>query len=460
MASGEQAGGDWFRLECASGLAGDMFLGCCLDLGMPIALLEEVVAAIGLPGVTVEARRAQRGGVGGVRFRVLMDGRPLEGPDPEERALEPAAEATRGEERAVTGEGHSHLDAHGHAQDDPNHGHDRQAPHRSFGEIRALIERSGLTPSVAERAVELFARLAEVEGAIHGVEPADVHFHEVGAVDSIVDIVGACVAIEHLAPARLTCGTVVVGGGRARTAHGVMPVPTPATAVLVRGIPIVGEGEGELLTPTGALILASFVDEFGPAPPLRPSGEGYGLGRWQLASRPNAARLTRGTPARGAHGAAEVSVLETQLDDVTGELLGHVAERLLGAGALDVFHTPVTMKKSRPGSLVTVICRPLDELRLSEMVMLESGSLGCRRSRQWRLEAERKEGVVDTRFGPVAVKWARLGDGRALGATPEHESCRSVATTARATWREVYRAALAAIDGLPGPWGGAGGPKG
>ncbi|HVS65153.1 MAG TPA: nickel pincer cofactor biosynthesis protein LarC [Thermoanaerobaculia bacterium] len=444
MATARQARGDLYRLECASGLAGDMFLGCCLDLGMPLELLEAAVREIALPGVTVEARRAERGGVGGLRFRALIDGRPLEGPDPDEEAV-PAASARERAERPYEG-----------AQRAPVGGENGHG-HRSFADIRSLIERSGLGRAVAERSVELFARLAEVEGTIHRIEPERVLFHEVGALDSIVDIVGACVAIEHLAPARLTCGTVVVGGGRARTAHGVVPVPAPATAELMCGIPTVGEGEGELLTPTGALILSSFVDDFGPAPPMRSTGHGYGLGRRQLASRPNAARLTRGEPIAGDQPGSEVAVLETQVDDATGELLGHVVERLLGAGALDVFHTPVTMKKSRPGSLVTVICRPLEEQRLSGMLLTETGSLGCRRSRQWRLEAEREVGSVATRFGAVDVKWARL-DGRSLGGTPEYESCRAVAEATGASWREVYRAALAAAEGMQERRGDAGGP--
>ena len=427
MATPGHAAGDWYRLECASGLAGDMFLGCCLDLGMPIELLEQAVREIDLPGVTVEARRAQRGGVSGLRFRVLVDGRPVEGPDPDE--TDPAGALAQRQIR----DDHEHSTA--------AHGH------RSFADIRSLIERSAVDRAVAERAVELFARLAEVEGGIHGIDPESVGFHEVGALDSIVDIVGACVAIDHLAPARLTCGTVVVGSGRARSAHGVMPVPSPATAQLMCDLPTVGEGEGELLTPTGALILASFVDEFGPAPAMRASAHGYGLGRRVLGSRPNAARLTRGQPVDVAGVGSEVAVLETQVDDVTGELLGHVVERLLDAGALDVFHTPVTMKKSRPGSLVTVICRPPDEDRLAELLLVETGSLGCRRSRQRRLEAEREIGTVVTRFGPVEVKWARL-DGRSLGGSPEYESCRALAEASGAPWREVYRAALAAAEEL------------
>jgi hypothetical protein len=180
---------------------------------------------------------------------------------------------------------------------------------------------------------------------------------------------------------------------------------------------------------------------------MRASAHGYGLGRRVLGSRPNAARLTRGQPVDVAGVGSEVAVLETQVDDVTGELLGHVVERLLDAGALDVFHTPVTMKKSRPGSLVTVICRPPDEDRLAELLLVETGSLGCRRSRQRRLEAEREIGTVVTRFGPVEVKWARL-DGRSLGGSPEYESCRALAEASGAPWREVYRAALAAAEEL------------
>ncbi|HVS15754.1 MAG TPA: nickel pincer cofactor biosynthesis protein LarC [Thermoanaerobaculia bacterium] len=415
--------GKWYRLECPSGLAGDMFLGACLDLGMPIAVLEEVVAALGLSRVGVEGRRARRGGVAGIRFRVLRDGRPIEGPDPEEEPPQESPAAPVG-------------------------------AHRSFTDIRATIERSALPRSVVERSVELFARLAEVEAAIHGIAVDRVHFHELGALDSLVDVVGACAALEHLRPARLTCGTVVVGSGRARTAHGVLPVPAPATAALLHGVPTVGEGEGELVTPTGALLLGAFVDHFGAAPPMRASGEGYGLGRRQLADRPNAARLTVGEPVVADDAELhEVAVLETQVDDATGETLGFTLERLLESGALDVFSTAVGMKKSRPGVLLTVVCRPQDERRLAALTLSETGSLGCRISRQRRLEAERASGEVATRFGPVAVKWARL-DGRVLGATPEYEACRAIARRAGVAWREVHRAALAALDEAPSPWRG------
>jgi pyridinium-3,5-bisthiocarboxylic acid mononucleotide nickel chelatase len=414
--------GKCYRLECPSGLAGDMFLGACLDLGMPVAVLDEVVAALGLSGVSLEARRARRGGVSGTRFRVLLDGRPIEGPDPEE-------------------EGGGAPPPAGHA-------------HRSFTDIREAIRRSALPRPVVERSIELFARLAEVEAGIHGIDVEQVHFHEVGALDSLVDVVGACAALEYLSPARLTCGTVVVGSGRARTAHGVLPVPAPATATLLRGVPTVGEGEGELVTPTGALLLASFIDGFGAAPPMRASREGYGLGRRQLADRPNAARLTVGEPEDGAGPAAhEVAVLETQVDDASGETLGFALERLLESGALDVFHTAVGMKKGRPGVLVTVVCRPAEEQRLAAVLLGETGSLGCRISRQRRLEAERVAGEVATRYGPVAVKWARLGD-RTLGGAPEYEACRAIAQSTGIPWRDVYRAALAALEAAPSPWSG------
>jgi hypothetical protein len=386
-----------------------MFLGACLDLGMPLQVLEEAVAGLGLEGVTVESRRARRGGVEGIRFRVLKDGAPIEGRDPDE----------------PPGAGH------------PAHDHGAGREHR---DIRRLLERSALAPAVRDRAIAMFARLAEVEGAIHGVPPERVHFHEVGAIDSIVDIAGACTAFEHFG-GRFTCGTVVTGSGTVSTAHGVLPVPSPATAALLVGIPIVGGGEGELLTPTGALILAQLMTSFGPAPAMVPLRHGYGLGRWDPAGRANVARLTQGRPAEDP--AAEVTVIECQVDDLPGEGAGFALERLLEAGALDVYFTAVQMKKSRPGILVTVLCRPAQAEALAGVLLEETGSLGCRYHRAARLEAERRVVKVATDFGPVRVKVGTFA-GKELAAAPEFEDCRRLAREHGVTWREVHRAAVVA----------------
>jgi pyridinium-3,5-bisthiocarboxylic acid mononucleotide nickel chelatase len=428
-----------YHLDCSSGIAGDMFLGACLDLGLPLDVLAEVVARLGLPGVSVEARKAARGGFAGTRFRVLVDGEPLEGPDPEE------AESQRGHH-------HDHKDYNDHNdRNDPrvHHGHrdDRShhhGPTRGLAEIRDLIQGSTLPESVKERATRLFLRLGEAEAKAHGMPIERVHFHEVGAIDSIVDLVGAAAAFEHLAPERLTCGPVNVGGGRVKIAHGEVPVPAPATAELLRGVPIHGGEGGELTTPTGAVILAELVDEFVDLPAMVLEGVGYGLGKRDLPHQLNAVRLLRG---RAGEANAEVMVVECEVDDLSGEGFGFLMERLLGAGALDVYFTPVQMKKSRPGTLVTLLCRRRQLAELSGLLLAESGSLGCRYHAAARLEAEREILEVQTAFGSVRIKRAHL-DGRPLTAAPEFEDCRRLALANGVPWREVYRAALTAAGAL------------
>lgn len=410
-----------YHLDCSSGIAGDMFLGACLDLGLPVEVLSDMVARLGLAGVSVESRQASRGGFVGTRFRVLLEGKPLEGPDPEEQA-------------------HHHESGHGHHHD-PSHDHSHHhGPTRGLGEIRGMILGSALTGPVKERALQLFQRLGEAEAKAHGMPIERVHFHEVGAVDSIVDLVGAAAAFEHLAPERLTCGPVNVGGGRVRMAHGEVPIPAPATAELLRGIPIHGGPGGELTTPTGAVILAELVDEFMELPPMVLEGVGYGLGKRDLPHQPNALRLLRGKVAEGS---TEVMVVECEVDNLPGEGFGFLMERLLEAGALDVYFTPVQMKKSRPGTLVTLLCRRRQLAELSGILLTESGSLGCRYHAAARFEAEREILEVQTAFGNVRIKRARL-DGRPLAATPEFEDCRRLALASGVPWRDVYRAALAA----------------
>jgi uncharacterized protein (TIGR00299 family) protein len=418
-----------YHLDCSSGIAGDMFLGACLDLGLPLEVLSETVARLRLPGVSVESRKALRGGMAGTRFRVLSDGRPVEGPDPEEKS-----EAGHHHHHD-----HHHHD-HGHHHHDHGHHHHEHGHSRGLAEIHGLIAASDLSTSIKERALRLFLRLGEAEAKAHGMPIERVHFHEVGAVDSIVDLVGAAAAVEYLAPGRLTSSPVNVGSGRVKTAHGELPVPAPATAELLRGIPVYGGPGGELTTPTGAVLLAELVDEFVDFPAMVLEGVGYGLGKKDIPTHPNALRLVRGRAGRER---AEVMVVECEIDDLPGEGFGFLMERLLGAGALDVYFTPVQMKKNRPGTLVTLLCRRHQLEELSGVLLTESGSLGCRYHAASRFEADREIQEVQTAFGTVRVKRARL-DGRTLATAPEFEDCRRLALASGAPWRDVYRAALAA----------------
>ena len=385
-----------------------MFLGACLDLGLPLQLLAEAVERLGLPDVELRAERARRGGLAGIRFSVLREGRPVEGTGSE------------------------------------------GASPRRLSTILRMIETSGLDAAVVERASALFRRLGDAEAQVHGVGREEIHFHEVGADDSIVDLVGAAVALDHFSPARVSASTVVTGSGAVATGHGVMPVPAPATAFLLKGVPVSSGGAvGELTTPTGAVIVREFVDEFEPAAtaaPRRIESLGVGLGRRELADRPNALRLQRAQPLAPAGGPwRRVAVLECQVDDTTGEAIGYAAESLLAAGALDVFASPLLMKKSRPGMALTVLCRPERSSRLARQILLETGSLGCRRTVVDRLEADRSTSTVTTPFGDVTVKHAEVA-GRSLGAAPEYEDIRRIAREHDVPFREVYRAALRAGD--------------
>jgi uncharacterized protein (TIGR00299 family) protein len=422
---------------------------------MPLDLLTETVARLGLPGVSVESRKALRGGVTGTRFRVLEGGRPIEGPDPDEghgHKHDPSHDHThehyehdahpRDRGHVPHSHDHPHDHPHEHSHDHSHGTHDHHHG-RDLASIRRLIAESALAAPVKERAIRLFQRLGEAEAKIHGMEVDRVHFHEVGAVDSIVDLVGAAAAIEFLSPGRLTCGPVNVGSGRVKTAHGELPVPAPATAELLRGIPIWGGPGGELTTPTGAVLLAVLVDEFTELPPLTLDGIGYGLGKKDLPGQPNAVRLVRGQPMTAGAGDSrpQVAVLEAEIDDLPGEGFGFLMERLLEAGALDVYFTAVQMKKSRPGTLVTVLCRPPQLEALAGLLLVESGSLGCRYHLTSRFEAEREIVEVATAFGTVRVKRARF-QGRLFAAAPEFDDCRRLALAAGVPWREVYRAAL------------------
>lgn len=441
-----------YHLDLHSGLAGDMFLGACLDLGMPLEVLHDVVARLGLPGVSVEARKARRGGFAGTRFRVLLDGRPLEGPDPEERQdsapaeLAPLESKDRHEHPHGHPHDHGHAHPHQHAHDHvhgPSQGHSHSHT-RGLREIRELIVHSALSDAVKGRALRLFQRLGEAEAKAHGTPLEEVHFHEVGAVDSIVDLVGAAAAIDYLAPERLTATAVNVGSGTVRIAHGEVPIPAPATAELLRGVPIYGGSGGELTTPTGAVLIAELVDDFVDLPALRLEGVGYGLGKKELAQQPNAVRLLRGA-AHAAGARAEVMVLESEIDNLSGEGFGFLMERLLESGALDAYLTPVQMKKGRPGTLVTALCRREQLEGLAGVLLAETGSLGCRYHAAARWEAEREVAEVETPFGTVRVKRATL-DGRPLAAAPEYEDCRRIARERGLPWREVYRAALVAAS--------------
>jgi len=341
---------------------------------------------------------------------------------------------------------HGHEHAHSH-EDEHEHAHGR-----TFADISKLIHRSKLSPWVKEKSVAVFHRVALAEGKIHGHAPEEVHFHEVGAVDSIVDIVGACVALEMLGKPRVFAGNPIEGTGTIRCAHGTFPIPAPATLEILsmRHTSIQQcEEPGELITPTGAAILAEFAESFGPMQNLAVEKIGYGLGTRQNKTRPNVLRAVLGESktAKGSELDWEtdtIAVLETNLDDINAELLGAFVEKALGKGALDVFHTPVQMKKNRPGVLLTVLCATSDADKFSEIILRETTAFGVRRTTAERRKLRRESIKVKTKFGEVSVKLGKL-NGRVIQASPEFESCRQIAARADVPVREVYDAAIKAV---------------
>ncbi len=383
-------------LDCFSGISGDMLLGALLDAGAPFDELERVVASLGLDGVSIARERVDRTGIGATKFRV-----------------------------AEGGHDHHH-DHEGHKHDHHHHGHH----HRGLSEITAIVERAALPAAARTRAAGLFRRLAEVEAGIHGVPVEEVHLHEVGAIDSIVDITLAVAAMEWLAPGRVVASPLNVGSGTVTCEHGELPVPAPATVELLAGAPVYAQGPPvELVTPTGALLVTAYADGYGPLPPMRVEQIGYGAGDRDLPARPNVLRALVGEAdeAREEAGAAErVVVLECEIDDMNPQLYGVLMERLTEAGAFDVFYAPIQMKKNRPGTLVTVVAPPEQREALAGLLFAESTTIGVRVTETARERLDREVVTVESPIGPVRIKVARR-DGVVVNAAPEFEDCARLA---------------------------------
>ncbi len=418
-------------LDLASGISGDMFVGALLDLGVDARQLELELGKLALTGYHLHVTRGRRASIEGVKFDVHLEDAPAH----EEHRHEEAHQ----HHHSASG-GHTHSITHAHA--------------RTLAEIKLLITRSRLSDWVKEKAVAVFQRIAAAEGKIHGLPPEQVHFHEVGAVDSIVDILGACVSLELLGRPRVWASPVVEGVGWIDCAHGRFPIPAPATLAILgaRGIPLSQCDEpNELVTPTGAALLAELVERFGPMRDLVAGKIGFGLGTRDHPRRPNVLRAVLGevagaeSPASGLDWETDtIAVLETNLDDLNAEILGHFVETALAAGALDVFHTPIQMKKNRPGVLLTVLCAEAEADRFTELMLRETSTFGIRRYAAERRKLARQFMAVQTPFGEVTVKLGRLA-GRVIQAAPEFESCKKVAHQAKVPLKQVYDAAIRAI---------------
>jgi hypothetical protein len=453
-------------LDCFAGIAGDMFLGALIDAGVPAKVLEDATAALGL-GATLRIERVDRSGITCTKVHVFegdhLADAPAETAQPaEQQPLKAAAHTHQPKTQHLHKAGHPHTHEHSHAEGDA-HSHDHEEhshhdhvhPHvhgRSLTAIRRLIHDAALPEPVKKTAIRAFELLGHSEARIHNVPVEEIHFHEVGAVDAIVDIVAASAGIHHLNVGAWHCSPINVGGGTVVCAHGTFPVPAPATADLLRGLPTYSAHlQQELVTPTGAALLRAIDPVFGPQPAMRVERIGYGAGTRSSKNFPNVLRLSVGESSDAVAVAATchsthsdtVTVMETALDDLSPQVLAHVAETALARGALDVMLTQVIMKKGRPGTVLTVLCNPADSAALERLILSQTSTLGVRIRQERRSCLERKHIPVATEYGEIRIKVGSL-DGEQMNAAPEYEDCRAAAAKHHVAIKQVQQAAIAA----------------
>jgi uncharacterized protein (TIGR00299 family) protein len=409
-------------LECFSGISGDMLLGALVDAGVPFACLEETTAALNV-GARLEMRKVNRGGIAAIKVDVFT---------PDSPAAEPA---------------HTHHDHPEHEHHVHTHEiHQHHAPHRSLSAIIEIIRSATLTYAVKQRSIRAFQLLGEAEAAIHSIPVEQVHFHEVGAVDTIVDIVCAAAGVETLGVDRWLSSPLNVGSGTVVCQHGTLPVPAPATLALLGDAPVYAAGEPmERVTPTGAALLRMLDVQYAKLPAMRILKTGYGAGGRETQGQPNLLRLLVGEEETAEITAAEsIAVIETVIDDCNPQILSYVSELLLAAGAWDVYRSSVQMKKGRAGVQVTVLCRPDLVHALQELLFRETTTIGLR----WRLEnkvALAREFVeVNTSLGKVRIKIARFNSGKIANAAPEYEDCRKIAAEHSLPLKQVMEEAMQA----------------
>jgi uncharacterized protein (TIGR00299 family) protein len=397
--------------DCFSGASGDMIVGALVDAGVPLEEIRAALGSLSIDGEAVWTERVERAGIGATKFQV------------------------RGED---SGHAHHHQ-AHGGVATEAH-------AHRTLPEIYSLIDGSRLSAAGRDRAKELFARLGNVEGTIHGTPPDKVHLHEVGALDSIVDIVSTVHALELIGARRIVASPLNVGSGTIRSSHGLFPVPAPATAKLLEGVPIYSGTQGaEMVTPTGALLITAYATEFGGIPPMRIAKIGYGAGARSFEDTPNVLRVLIGEDDANAP-SHTVVVIEAEIDDMNPQIFGVVMDRLLAEGALDVLYTPVQMKKNRPGTLLSVIAPSASREKLTSIVFRETTTIGVRYREMTRECLDRETRTVSTPFGDVRFKIARR-DGEILNASPEFEDCVNLANRHGRPIKEIQAAAIKAFNG-------------
>jgi len=383
--------------DCFSGISGDMTLGALVDGGCPVERLREELGGLGVAGWELTAEKVWKNGMAATWVRVKTED---------------------------------------------------QAKHRSLSAILEILDKARLSAGARNRAAAIFRKLGEAEASVHDVPVEKIHFHEVGAVDALVDIVGACVGFAALGIEKFACSALNVGGGTAKMAHGVLPVPAPATAKLLTGKPTYSNGvQKELVTPTGAAIVATLCAEFGPQPAMSVAAIGYGAGTADLEGQPNVLRIMVGEAAEKTVAGfdEEIAVIEANLDDMNPQIYGYFLEKALAAGALDVYTAAVQMKKSRPGVLLTVLCKPGDVRALMELIFAETTTFGARTYRAQRKVLPREWVNVTTSYGDVRVKISRV-NGRILHAAPEFDDCRRVAEEKSVPLQQVMAEAMRQVE--------------
>ena len=377
-------------LDCFSGIAGDMLLGALVDAGLEVEALRGAIAKLGIDGLSLDAERVKRGGLAATKVHVAAA---------------------------------------------------RDHSHRSLSTIERIICDSDLDAGTKDDSLRVFRRLGEVEARAHGIPVEKVHFHEVGALDSIADIVGSCAGLRAMGIDQVHCSPINLGSGTVQAAHGTMPVPAPATARLVEGVPTYSDGPPvEMTTPTGAALAVTLSLAFGPPPPMRISGSGYGAGTRDFPGRANLLRVLVGEAGEPDPAPGEIWVLEATIDDMTPEMAGYAMERLLEAGALDVTLAPVYMKKNRPGFSLTVLAAPPDRVALGELMLSETSTIGIREALARRRTLERAWQEVSTQYGTVRVKTAGTA-GSGANFAPEYEDCRKLAREHGVPFKRVWEQA-------------------
>jgi hypothetical protein len=377
--------------DCVGGASGDMILGSLVSLGVSVSELSQALSSLPVSGYEIRTWKEKRMGIEGTRLKVEVEA---------------------------------------------------EQPLRRYSDLVEIISKSDLPEPVQSRSLDVFSRLAGAESAVHGVPKDCVHFHEIGGVDSLVDIVGSAMALYLLKIDQACASALPLGSGRVKTLHGILPLPAPAALELLKGVPVYGTDlEGELVTPTGAALLISLAQKFGSLPPLTLESIGYGLGSHEWPDRPNIVRSILGRAKDGP--AQEVAVIECNLDDMIPELYGPLVDNLLGHGALDVALFPVQMKKNRPGTQIQVLCRPVDREKITDMIFSETTTIGLRYYTAYRYTLPRESVHIDTPLGSVQVKRVIKPDGRVVH-YPEFEACKRLAEEKSMPLAEVYRIVEAA----------------